>query len=73
VVAPHATFVDPLVICLSGSVPVAKEEFRSVPFISQIAIFAQVLFVKREKQESRKDAKASITGYVENVMVRKLD
>ena len=69
VVGPHATFVDTLVILLSGATPVAKAEFRQVPIIGKIAVFTQVLLVKREKEESRKKALEQIKAHVQNVRV----
>lgn len=68
-VAPHATFVDTLVILLSGSTPVAKADFRNVPIIGKIAVFTQLLLVKREKEESRKKAVMKIREHVQNVLV----
>ncbi len=70
VIAPHSSFVDPLILCVTDAIPVAKAEFRSTPFFSQLTRFTQVLLVQREKEQSRRDTRSKITSYAENVKVR---
>lgn len=69
VVAPHFTFVDSLAIVLSRSTPVGKAEFQNFPILGKIALFLQVVLVKREREESRKNAVSAIKRHVTNVLV----
>ena len=67
VVAPHATFIDSIAVAVSGATPVAKAETANVLLVGKIVVFAQVLLVKREKAESRKNALDQIRRHVFNV------
>ncbi len=71
VVAPHATLADSLAIAATGATAVAKEELSAVPLVGRIGRFLQVLFVKREKEESRRKVVDQIRRHAFSVVASK--
>ena len=69
VTAPHATFIDPMIIGVTRSTVVAKHSLSTVPFISSLARLVQVLFVNRGKEDSRKATRDAIDSYTTAVKV----
>jgi len=63
VTAPHATFIDPLIIGMTRSTVVAKHSLANSPFVSSLARFIQVVFVNRGKEDSRKATRDAIDAY----------
>ena len=71
VAAPHATFIDPMIIGLTRSTVVAKHSLSTAPFVSSLARLVQVLFVNRGKEDSRKATRDAIDSYTTTVKVRR--